>query len=413
MPQDDPDAVSPLAPFQGSYAIPGFPLTRRWFPARDLSPELSAQVLDLIRAAFNDQASWFALSVPPQDHLDWKYRDRPTGVTAHLVVEQDGQVVGFTGGVLRIWLVNGKRYVGRAGYDLSLHPRWQGKGLQRAQQPFRHLEQHPSEEIGVGYVTHPADRHISVQQGNWIPANETHDYVRAFNPLPRLVAALKRALPSSHSSQDSQRSSTTGVIRQRESRPIEHLRRIARFSMRYALSLVARRPAPPPGDWTISTLTSFQEHHQPFIAEAVSQFDFIAERSLAYLNWRYCDPRGGPFTVRLAHRDGHYLGYAVTRIRDGDAGLADILVLPGHLEVAESLIRDAIDLARNAGAHAISTRLPERHPYRPALARAGFFDIGPVAGELLDPRQTPEAELALLDHKDTLVHPVLADADYV
>jgi len=257
-----------------------------------------------------------------------------------------------------------------------------------------------------------------MQRENWIPANETHDYVRRLNsPFGPLLSSLKQVprllLPSSASPQESPRSTTAVVIQQREGHRLDRIRRFFRHSIRYSATWFARRPGPPVGDWSISTLSRFEQDHEPFIAQAVSQFDFIAERSLAYLNWRYCDPRGGPFTVRLAHRNNQPLGFAVTRIRDGDAGLADILALPGHLDVAESLIRDSIDLAKSAGASSIATRLPKRHPYRPALARAGFFDIGHIAGELVASRGMPVEDLAFLADEDTRIHHVLADADYV
>ena len=69
MPQDVPDAVDPLAPFEGSYPIPGFELSRRWFAARDITPSFRDEVLSLIRVAFNDQVSWFELPVQPESHF--------------------------------------------------------------------------------------------------------------------------------------------------------------------------------------------------------------------------------------------------------------------------------------------------------------------------------------------------------
>lgn len=413
MPQHPTDSISPLAPFEGSAPLPGFDLTRRWFDARDFTPALSAEVLQVIRIAFNERADWFALPVALQDHLDWKYRDCPTGATLSVTLDQDDRVVGFLGSVRRTWFLHGRPYVNRIGSDHCLLPEWQGRGVARAIEEFYHRESHPSEDFSFSYVTHPADRYLEIAMGHRTIANETHDYVRPLHIVRRLLASIRRSRPAPDPSATDSPSATSQVIRQREQHLADRLRRRARRSLAFASSLLRRRPPPPPGDWTISTLSRFEPVHLPFITEALSQFDVVAERSLAYLNWRFCDERAGPFTVRLAHRDGHYLGYAVTRIRDADAGLADILVLPDHPQVAESLIRDAVDLAETAGAQSITTRLPEHHPYRSALARIGFFDIGPAAGELLDPRETPEAELALLDHPDTRIHHVLADSDYV
>lgn len=412
MPQNSPDSVSPFAPFEGSFAIPDFDLIRRWFDARDLTPELSAEILDVIRIAFNQQPNWFAFPVSPADHFDWKFRDRPTGATAHLTVETGGRVVGFTGGVRRIWLVNGVPCVSRAGHDLSLLPEWQGRGVQRARRPSDAREWHPSEDLGLGYVTHPADRHLAIEAGNRSPANETHDYVRYLHPLAWLRQRVRSALRGSQQPAGST-SKTAAVLQQQERSRFDRVGSRARRVAAYARSLSNRRPPPSGISWTVSTLSQFDQDHEPFIESAMTQFDFVGERTIAYLNWRYCDRRAGRFIVRIAEEDGASLGYAVTRVLDGNAQLVDILALPRRADVAESLIRDAIQLADEGHASVITTRLPKRHPYRPALARAGFFDIGHIAGEMIVARGMPDEELAFLDTEDARIHLVYADSDSV
>ncbi|MDA0353213.1 MAG: hypothetical protein O3A10_13505 [Chloroflexi bacterium] len=422
MPQDATDAVSPLAPFAGSFELSDLGITRRWFDARDLTPELSTEIIEVIRIAFNDQAHWFALPVPHADHFDWKFRDRPTGVTISISVDQDGRVIGFIGGVRRIWHLRGRPYVNRAGYDLCRLPEWQGRGLQRKLQQFRGRDWHPSEDFSLGYATHPADRTLAIERGNKAPANETHDYVRhlRLRPLQRARDLVNRFRSTRAPATSAPLSNTSPVIRGRERSQRDRLFEVAHRVRLVGGSLLARRPAPPPGDWTIATLARFEDQHEPFITEALSQFEFTGDRSIDYLNWRHCDERAGPFTVRIAQRSGQpsgsdraYLGYAVTRVLDGKAHLVDILALPGQLAVAEALIRDAVALARRSGASVITTRLPKHHPYGPALARAGFFDAGHTAGELLEPRATPEADLAFLDNPNARIHHVLADSDDV
>ncbi len=246
-----------------------------------------------------------------------------------------------------------------------------------------------------------------------MPANETHDYVRLLHPLQKVRALFGRTHPSEAEPASKSLSNTAPVIRERERRRGDRLRNISRRAVRFAASLLTRRPAPRAGGWTISTITRFAEHHEPFIADALSQFDLVADRSISYLNWRFCDRRAGPFTVRLAEQGGEPIGYAVTRVLDGAAYLADILVRPGNLPVAEALVRDSIGLASEAGADSLITRLPRRHPYRRALARTGFFDRGHIAGELFNHQRIDPTDLAFLDNEDTRIHLVLADSDYL
>lgn len=424
MPQDTPDAVSPLAPFSGSYEVPELHMSRRWFDARELTDEVRDEILEVIRIAFNDDADWFHLPVPRADHFEWKFRDRPTGVTLGLSEDEEGKLFGFVGSVRRIWYVHGRPYVNRAGYDVARLPEWQGRGLGRGLQPYRGRDWHPSEDFSLGYATHPTERHLSKERGIKAPANETHDYVRylgaptrARRALGRLGAGLAARLRPRRGGAGPETaepvSYTSRVIRERERGRRDQLRDLAERVGLLARSLAARRPAPAIEGLSIETITRFEESHEPMIEAALRPFEFVGERSISYLNWRHCDERAGPFTVRLARVDGVAVGYAVTRVSDGRAYLADILVVPGQRPVAEALIRDAVALAQRGGALFIATTLPHYHPYVPALARAGFIDVGHVAGELFDMRHAADEDFAFLERSDARIHHVMADSDIV
>ena len=210
-------------------------------------------------------------------------------------------------------------------------------------------------------------------------------------------------------------SNTAPVIRERERTRADAVHEALDHARLVIGALASRRRAPPTDGWTIETIVQFEDHHAAFITDAMRQFDFVADRSIEYLNWRFCDERAGPFTVRLLTRntDGAPLGYAVTRVYNGRAYLADILAVPNHTDAAEALIRDAIALSSDGGATFIATRLPRRHVYRRALKRAGFFDNGHLAGELLSPRHAPAADFEFLQNKDARIHLVLADSDHI
>lgn len=427
MPQDVPDAISPLEPFSGSYPVPELGMVRRWFDASDVTDELRDEILEVIRIAFNDDADWFHLPVPRADHFEWKFRDRPTGVTLGLSEDEQGHIFGFVGSVRRIWYVHGRPYVNRAGYDVARLPEWQGRGLGRGLQPYRGRDWHPSEDFSLGYATHPTERHLSKERGINAPANETHDYVRylgaptrARRALGRLGSGLVARVRQRGATRDGAEneaeqtvSYTSRVIRESERGRRDQLRDLAERAGLLARSLTARRRAPAIEGLSIETIARFEDSHEPMIEAAMRPFEFVGDRSIGYLNWRHCDERGGPYTVRLARVDGVAVGYAVTRVYDGNAYLADILVVRGQRPVAEALIRDAVQLAQQGQALFIATTLPHYHPYVPALGRAGFIDVGHVAGELFDMRNAPYADLAFLERADARIHHVMADSDIV
>jgi len=64
----------------------------------------------------------------------------------------------------------------------------------------------------------------------------------------------------------------------------------------------------------IETADHFDDGANKFWREAATQFDLIQVRARDSLNWRFCDPRGGPFIVRTAREDGRLLGYVALRV---------------------------------------------------------------------------------------------------
>ena len=391
--------------YAGSYQLPGFGLTRQLMDGADLPDELVPEILELLRICFNGGPHWFAFNVDPAAHLRWRLKDFPHGTEVKLTVEDGGRLVGFVGGFHRRWLLEGDVYVARDGVDLCRLPEWQGRGVMRALRPFSERERHPRTQFGFGWVTHPADRHLSLERGNRGPANEAHDFVRMIGPPWARAAnpALRRQGPS-HTAEQIRREEESGATR---------LRQLLEQAWAYLRSLLMRRPFRVAADLEIASIEQFDARFDELCETASRPFQLIQERTAAYLNWRYADERAGPFVVRTVSRDGQLVGYAATRLLAGRAHLADLLCLPGETHAAEALIRDSLALARAAGCRGLWCRLPERHPYRPALRRAGFIDLGARAGELFDPHALPSELFDFLDDPDARVHITYGDSDTV
>jgi hypothetical protein len=87
-------------------------------------------------------------------------------------------------------------------------------------------------------------------------------------------------------------------------------------------------------------------------------------RHRAYLNWRYADPRAGRYTIRVAEEKGELLGYVVPAVSRGKGFIADLLVLPGRLDVVAALVEDAAGHLAERGLSALRCWCAKRHPYR-------------------------------------------------
>jgi hypothetical protein len=156
-------------------------------------------------------------------------------------------------------------------------------------------------------------------------------------------------------------------IRAREgARPIAKVQVLAR-ELREPVAHAGGTP------WTITDGTRFDERLDRFWAEASTSFDLIVERNAHFLNWRYCDARGGKYRIRMARQGEVLLGYSVLRINHGTGHIADVLALPERLDVAAALIDDGVALLHDAGAASVECWTGEHHPYRELLARSGFM----------------------------------------
>jgi hypothetical protein len=165
--------------------------------------------------------------------------------------------------------------------------------------------------------------------------------------------------------------------------------------------------------WSISTLERFDDRINEFFDEAARPFEFVVVRSKDYMNWRYCDPAAGPFTVRVAEQEGRILGYLAFKISEGEAFVADLLALPDRSDVVRSLIEDARRLFREASVELVSCWMVSRHPYNGILRRYGFVDTRMDVGFMYRPLRLDGAILEFMANADGRIHLTLGDSDWV
>jgi hypothetical protein len=142
-----------------------------------------------------------------------------------------------------------------------------------------------------------------------------------------------------------------------------------------------RPPHPSSYDFHIRKMTHFDERIEEFWGEISHYYHFVIERSQDYLNWRYCDPRGGDYLVKIAQTGAKILGYMVLRInrhqRDYPIGyIADLLTLPDRPDVATALVEDALNFFEGHPINMTHCMVIKNHPYEAILRKNGFITKG-------------------------------------
>jgi hypothetical protein len=131
-------------------------------------------------------------------------------------------------------------------------------------------------------------------------------------------------------------------------------------------------------DFQITKIAHFDGRIEVFWEEIKDHYHFIVERNRDYLNWRYCDPRGGDYLVRIAEANSHILGYTVLRIdkhqRDYPVGyIIDLLTLPNRFDVANALVGEATNYFDDHHINIIISLMIKNHPYEAILKKNGFI----------------------------------------
>ncbi len=248
------------------------------------------------------------------EHLRWKL-DEPLPATA-IVGEIDGAIAAMSIRSLRPTKVGTAELLLQHGFDSCVHPDYRGTGVMSAvRASYRDLLETRGDLL-IFFSSHPAFGHIRQTEGA--------------APLGSSVQVLTCTPP------------------------------------------FAASPADNSMSWTIEEPARFDGRADEFWSEASKQFDLIVARRQDFLNWRYCDVRAGAFTIRTAEEDDRLLGYAVLRVSNDVGYIADLLALPGRLDVVQSLVANALAWFGERDVPSVQCWSSPRHPYAQLLPSLGF-----------------------------------------
>jgi GNAT superfamily N-acetyltransferase len=288
------------------------------------------------------------------EHLRWKL-DEPLPATA-VVGEIDGAIAAISIRSLRPAKVGTKELLLQHGYDSCVDPDYRGTGVMSVVRASYEDLLETRGDVLIFFSSHPAFGHIRQTEGA-VPLGSN---VQVLTCTPPFVVS----------------------------------------------------PAGSSMSWTIEEPARFDERADKFWNEASKQFDLIVARRQDFLNWRYCDPRGGSFTIRTAEEDGRLLGYAVLRVSGGIGYIVDLLALPDRLDVVQSLIANALGWFGERDVPSVQCWSTPRHPYAQLLASLGFgskrrtLHLDWVAF-------TERADQELLSDRRLVLHYMPGDSDLV
>jgi hypothetical protein len=350
------------------------------------------QMVELLSRAFHRWPQ-FEIPVPAIEHLRWKMRSDPVAGRHHWVGEIDDRIVVMLLRIIRRIRVRGRDCLARDGVDAAVDPRYQERGLYGSMvDESKKRPQHSEVDLSLSLTSNPKLQGRNTRQGSRRHANPIQALQRPYRP--RAIVARRRTR-----------------YRERIPAPLAALR----IELESILNRIRHWPywSPVEPDWSIATLERFDERIEDFFDEAARPFDFLVVRSSDYMNWRYCEPAAGRFTIRVAEHEGRILGYLILKISEGNGYIADLLALPGRIDVVRFLVEDALRLSREARAEMVSCWVIARHPYNGLLRRYGFVDSGRDLGFVYNTFRLDPQALEFLEEATARIHLMQGDSDWI
>lgn len=287
------------------------------------------------------------------EHWIWKYLDNPESNNIIRVAESDKKVVGCFHTIPLNIKIKDSVFPAAYGADYAVHPDFRRKMVSRtlSTQGFE-----DEKEAGIRL-------HYSIT-GNPILIKAVS---RRHNRFPYTIKNLVRI-----------RDINMQLKKMPVNRPL--LRKTGYYTSKLSTEIKNRlRLKKTNGEYEVAEIEKFDERINAFWEEASKNHNFIIERKMDYLNWRYCDLRAGNYSVRQISSNDEIQGYSVLCINrfrpDYPVGyIVDVLSLPERHDVLNELITDAMRYFDDNDVNIINSQVIESHPYERIFQTHGFLD---------------------------------------
>ena len=286
------------------------------------------------------------------------YLDNPSGSYCIFVAERDGEIVGV-GHDLYIDVKHGEEDFRTVyGTDVAVHPEHRRRGLYTKLVRARLKIKMKNSDFQYGYTTNP----ILLERRKRSYEEEPSAYYFPYKACKYIwIKDVDLHLK---------------MMKTNKAWLMKQGHKIKKFMSK--IRHMVDRSIEDDGSYSINVAERFDDSSDSFWRKVAPHYNFIGKRDKEYLNWRYCDPRSGNYTVLQAKDKDKLLGYVVTSMELGDlyptGYIIDLLALHGKNEVAVALVNAAVKKINENGVNVIRALIVKGHPYESVFERNGFID---------------------------------------
>jgi hypothetical protein len=313
------------------------------------------RIVELLDSVFDGWPK-IDLSCDPVDHWRWKYLDNPQENNAIGIATHDGEIVGCDHGFfLRVKI--GDRIVRcQQGTDSAVHEAYRGLKLWSG---TNDVKNDLMAKFNTSYTYWATVNPI------FIKTSKRRGYPAFPHPVLNMVRINNFRLHHEMEPMENYQIKKLGFI------ALSFTNRISNFMPSFKVDGKS--------EYEVRDIEKFDVNINNFWDKIKEHYNFIVVRDRSYLNWRYCDPRVGSYHIKEAEQDGVVLGYIVFRINSyrgeyPNAAIMDLLTLPEREDVADDLLKTAIEDIDRKGVNITYAWGIRNNPITFVLNRYGFVN---------------------------------------
>jgi len=335
----------------------------------------------------------FDLTHSNVEYWKWKYRDNPIGKRIVDVVLINDKIVGCNHAFFLSIKVGNRFFNSIQSADLGIHSDFRGQGLFSKMSDHRKMQLNENDVKFTYYLSgNPIIIGRSKREGHPIFPVE----------IAQLVRIRDVDLHFDHFPTERPFLTKLGF------RGLETLGRLR----------LPRRGGDLKGGFLVREISEFDDRVEKFCDGIKEKYSFIVERSKDYLNWRYCDDRGGSYLVLLAEEGKDIVGYGVLRINRYnqeyfEGYIVDILTEGHRLDVAGALLAEMVQRCDEEDVNIIHYWLPKKHPFEDVANRHGFIDSRRELGVFYNPVDISSDLEIFMNSTPLDFHFVYGDTDWI
>jgi hypothetical protein len=316
-------------------------------------PDEDVNILNLLDVAFK---GWphFDLQCPPIDHWRWKHIDNPFGESKVILAENSGEFVGCIHLNLNKLKVGSNVYLCTQGVDGAVLAAHREFGVFTKMRSISETV-YPKGMIGL---------HYNVSSNPYVAKTfQKVDPQRYPIPLSLMIKIENLASYTTKMKTSDKLLVASGY----QGAKVLH-------TLANPMKSYGRKSSK---GLTIVEVDRFSGEMEEFWAEIKDGYHLIQSLENDYLNWRFCDPRGGAYQIREAVEGGAVVGFTVLRVSQYGVNpqsgyVVALYALPQRLDVAKALLDNALEYFHEREVNTVRYLINKGHPYEGMFKDNGF-----------------------------------------